>query len=60
MKKRNLKSLKLNKKSISSFAQNRLAGGSRTSNICSVGCSLAGGCGTGDPVPSGKPACNDE
>ncbi len=54
MKKKNLKTLKLNKNSISNFMSLKLAGGSRG---CSVGCSLAGGCGTEQPVPTTRSQC---
>jgi uncharacterized protein YaiE (UPF0345 family) len=41
MKKRNVKSLSLSKKTVSSLATNELTGGtSRTSNLCSVFCTL--------------------
>jgi len=52
--KRRTKNLMLNKKAISSLTSEKLTGGTRTSNLCSVGCSLAGGCGTTGPSPFTK------
>jgi len=40
MKKRNVKSLALSKKTISSLKSNELTGGTRTSNLCTVYCTL--------------------
>ena len=54
MKRKNLKTLALNKKSISNFTALKLDGGSRG---CSLGCSLEGGCGTGQPVPTTGSKC---
>ncbi|PTX63067.1 hypothetical protein C8N46_102470 [Kordia periserrulae] len=40
MKKRKTTSLKLSKKTISSFTSNELTGGTRTSNLCTAYCTL--------------------
>ncbi|WP_156169088.1 hypothetical protein [Kordia jejudonensis] len=55
MKKKNFK-LALGKKKISSFRSTALTGGTRTSNLCSVYCSLQGGCGTTGPAPTNDDA----
>jgi hypothetical protein len=51
MKKQNFK-LALGKKRISNLTSDELTGGTRTSNLCSVFCSLQGGCGTTGPAPT--------
>ena len=52
MKKQNLKNLNLNKNQVSNLTSGELKGGTRTSNLCTVFCSLQGGCGTTGPKPT--------
>ncbi|MEM6687072.1 MAG: class I lanthipeptide [Bacteroidota bacterium] len=40
MKKKNLKSLSLSKRTISKLSSNELTGGTRTSNLCTVFCTV--------------------
>ena len=65
MKKRNLKSLLLNKKAVSSLTPHVIKGGDDTVAplactlyFTDLGCSLQGGCGTTGPKPSGQGPCN--
>ena len=67
MKKKNLKSLLLNKKAVSNLTPHAIKGGDDTvaplrctDYFTDVACSLQGGCGTTGPRPSGSPACNDK
>ncbi len=59
MKKRNLKLLKLNKKSISTFEIRKVSGGNPNHSI-NDRCSLRGGCGTGNQAPSDHPSCQHQ
>jgi len=52
MKKQSLKSLSLKKSLVSNLTSDELKGGTRTSNLCTVYCSLQGGCGTTGPAPT--------
>ncbi|WP_340199361.1 hypothetical protein [Ascidiimonas sp. W6] len=62
MKKTKNTNLTLNKKIISNlkvlnYSEKELLKGGTGFYTCQ---SLQGGCGTGGPVPSGRPACNDK